>query len=84
MSEKTVDERVRDIIIDEMGCDLGELEGHKRLNEDLGADSLDAVEIIITLEEEFKIEIPDEDVDKLVTVQDVINYVKKKIAPIPA
>jgi acyl carrier protein len=67
-------ERVKQIIVDEMGVDESEVTSEARFIEDLGADSLDLVETIIRFEEEFNLEIPDEDAEKLQSVRDVMQY----------
>ena len=72
MSE--VQDKIKQIIVDELGVDEAEVTENARFIEDLGADSLDLVELVMRFEEEFDIEIPDEDAEKIRTVQDVINY----------
>ncbi|MBI2852064.1 MAG: acyl carrier protein [Chloroflexi bacterium] len=77
----TVFERVRKIVVNQLGVAEAEVTAAASFVDDLGADSLDLVELIMALEEEFtdpakKIEIPDEDAEKLVTVQDAIDYIK--------
>lgn len=80
-SQKTIDERVRNVIRDEMNVtDDADLQNHKCLESDLGMDSLDVVEMVIAFEEEFHIEIPDEDIDGIVTIKDAIDYITKKAA----
>ena len=77
----TVFDRVKAIVVEQLGVDEKDVVPTASFVEDLGADSLDLVELIMSLEEEFskssqKIEIPDEDAEKLVTVQDVLTYLK--------
>ena len=73
-------EKVQAIIAKELGIEKEEIKLDSRLAEDLGADSLDAVELIMALEEEFDIEIPDADAEKVVTVGDVVEYIKDNVA----
>ena len=77
----TVFERVKAIVVEQLGVEEKDVVPTASFVEDLGADSLDLVELIMSLEEEFsnpdrKIEIPDEDAEKIVTIQDAINYIK--------
>ena len=77
----TVFERVKKIIVEQLGVEDGEVVPSASFIDDLGADSLDLVELIMSLEEEFsnpsrKVEIPDEDAEKIVTVQDAVDYIK--------
>jgi acyl carrier protein len=71
-------ERVKSIIVEQLGVSLEEVTPQASFIEDLGADSLDIVELIMALEEEFNVEIPDEDAEKIQTVDDVIKYVQSK------
>ncbi|HZX47012.1 MAG TPA: acyl carrier protein [Clostridia bacterium] len=71
-------EKVREIIADQLGVDEEEISSDARFIEDLGADSLDLVELIMALEEEFDLEIPDEDAEKISTVGDAVEYIKKQ------
>ena len=70
------EDRVKEIIAKELEVDSKQISGEARFIEDLGADSLDIVELVMALEEEFGIDIPDEDADKLKTVGDALNYLK--------
>ncbi len=70
------EDRVKEIIAKELEVDSKQISGDARFIEDLGADSLDIVELVMALEEEFGIDIPDEDADKLKTVGDALNYLK--------
>jgi len=72
----TVYERVKRIIVEQLGVDPDEVIPTASFIEDLNADSLDLVELIMSLEDEFGKEIPDEDAEKIVTVQDAVDYVK--------
>lgn len=69
-------EKVKNIIADQLGIDIGEISLESSFIDDLGADSLDIVELIMALEEEFDIEFPDEDAEKIATVADVVDYIK--------
>ncbi len=72
-------EKVKEVIVDQLGVDDSEVTMDANFADDLGADSLDIVELIMGLETEFEIEIPDEDADKIETVQDVVNYIKDRV-----
>lgn len=71
-----LEEKVKKIIVDQLGVDAAEVTPEASFIEDLGADSLDTVELVMALEEEFGIEIPDEEAEKIVTVKDAIGYIK--------
>ena len=71
-----VDDKVKKIIIDQLGVDEAEVTPEAKFIDDLGADSLDTVELVMALEEEFGIEIPDEDAEKIATVRDAIAYIQ--------
>jgi acyl carrier protein len=73
-----IDEKVIDIIVDKLGVDRSEVTPEAVFVDDLGADSLDLVELIMAMEEEFGMEIADEDAEKLRTVQDVINFISTR------
>ena len=75
-----IDEKVIDIIVDKLGVDRAEVTPEAVFVDDLGADSLDLVELIMAMEEEFGTEIADEDAEKLRTVQDVISFIKARAA----
>jgi acyl carrier protein len=72
-----VDERVKAIIVEQLGVRAEEVRSQARFTDDLGADSLDVVELVMALEEEFDIEIPDEEAEKIGTVKDAIDYIEK-------
>ncbi|MBU4310110.1 acyl carrier protein [bacterium] len=71
------EEKVKQIIIDQLGVNAEEVTDEASFIDDLGADSLDTVELVMALEEEFDIEIPDEDAEKITKVKEAIDYVKK-------
>ncbi|HQU27704.1 MAG: acyl carrier protein [Nitrospira sp.] len=73
-----VEERVKKIIAEQLGVEEDEVVPEAKFVEDLGADSLDTVELVMALEEEFEIEIPDEDAEKIQTVSAAIDFIKEK------
>jgi acyl carrier protein len=73
------EERVKQIIMDQLGVSAEQVTPDASFIDDLGADSLDTVELVMALEEEFDIEIPDEDAEKLRTVGDALDYLKKHV-----
>ena len=77
MAEKTIEQRVKDIIVEQLGVNADQVTPDAKFIEDLGADSLDTVELVMALEEEFGNEIPDEQAEKLQSVGDVIKYVEE-------
>ena len=76
----SIEERVKKIVIEQLGVDEKEVKADASFVDDLGADSLDTVELVMALEEEFEAEIPDEDAEKIATVQDAVEYVKSRAA----
>jgi acyl carrier protein len=76
-SDKPVEERVKAIIVEQLGVEENDVAPAAKFIEDLGADSLDTVELVMAFEEEFDIEIPDEDAEKITTVGDAIRYIKE-------
>jgi acyl carrier protein len=78
MSEKTIEEKVKDIIVEQLGVNPEQVTPNASFIEDLGADSLDTVELVMAFEEEFNVEVPDEDAEKLQTVGDVVTYITDK------
>ena len=77
MADKPTDQRVKDIIVEQLGVKPDQVTPEAKFIEDLGADSLDTVELIMALEEEFGIEVPDEQAEKLTTVGDVVKYIEE-------
>ena len=77
MSDKSIEDKVRDIIVDQLGVNADQVTKEARFIEDLGADSLDTVELGMAFEEEFSIEVPDEEAEKLQAVGDVVAYVEE-------
>ena len=71
----SVDERVKQIIVEQLGVDEGEVTPNASFVDDLGADSLDTVELVMAFEEAFDIEIPDEEAEKIRTVKDAVDYI---------
>ncbi|MCK9291992.1 MAG: acyl carrier protein [Bacteroidales bacterium] len=78
MSE--VRDKIKNIIVDKLGVEPGDILETASFTNDLGADSLDTVELIMEFEKEFNIAIPDDDAEKIATVGDAINYIKEKIS----
>ena len=74
---KPVEERVKEIVVEQLGVEEDEVLPAAKFIEDLGADSLDTVELVMAFEEEFDLEIPDEDAEKIATVGDAISYIKE-------
>ena len=75
-----VDEKIKSIIAEQLGVKADEVTPEASFIDDLGADSLDTVELIMALEEEFSVEIPDEEAEKMTTVGDAIKYIEEKAA----
>jgi acyl carrier protein len=76
MADKTIEQRVKEIIVEQLGVNADQVTQEAKFIEDLGADSLDIVELVMALEEEFGNEIPDEQAEKLLTVGDVVKYIE--------
>ena len=74
-----IEQRVSALIADQLGVGEEEIKPESRFIEDLGADSLDIVELIMAMEEEFETEIPDEEAEKIMTVGDTIDYIKARL-----
>lgn len=72
-------ERVKELVVEQLGVDAEEVTGEASFVDDLGADSLDIVELVMAFEEEFELEIPDEDAEKIQTVKDAAEYIKRKM-----
>ena len=79
MSSEEVLEKVKGIIVEQLGVAENSVTMEASFIDDLGADSLDIVELVMALEEEFDIEIPDADAEKAVTVRDVVDYIKENV-----
>lgn len=75
----SVAERVHSIIVEQLGVDDKEVTNKASFIDDLGADSLDTVELVMAFEEEFELEIPDEDAEEIMTVSDAVNYIEAKV-----
>ena len=74
-----IEQRVRKIVSEQLGTDEGQIKNESSFIDDLGADSLDTVELVMALEEEFDTEIPDEEAEKITTVQQAIDYINKNL-----
>ena len=79
MSVMVVEEKISRIIVVQLGVSVEEIKPEVSFLDDLGADSLDIVELVMAMEEEFDIEIPDEDAEKIQTIGDVFAYIKEKV-----
>jgi acyl carrier protein len=75
---ESIEDKVKQIIVDELGVEESEVTANARFIDDLGADSLDTVELVMRFEEEFSIEIPDEDAEKIQSVRDAISYIEER------
>ena len=75
----SIDERVRDLVVEQLGVSQDQVSPQASFIDDLGADSLDTVELVMAFEEEFGIDIPDEDAEKMATVADAIKYLEESI-----
>ena len=78
MSDQSIEDKVRGIIVEQLGVNPEQVTITASFIEDLGADSLDTVELVMAFEEEFSVEVPDEDAEKLQTVGDVIKYIEER------
>ena len=78
LNVKLTQEKIKSIVADQLGVDEDQVTEDASFIDDLGADSLDTVELIMAFEEEFDVEIPDEDAQKIKTVKDVIEYIESK------
>ena len=76
----SIAERVKQIIVEQFGVDEAQVEDNASFVDDLGADSLDIVELVMAFEEAFELEIPDEDAEKIATVKDAVSYIENKSA----
>jgi len=79
-AEKTIEQRVKDIIVEQLGVNVDQVTPEARFIEDLGADSLDTVELVMEFEDEFELSIPDEEAEKIQTVGQAIDYIKEHSA----
>ncbi len=79
MTKQEIEARVKEIIADKLTVDEEKIVSEAKLIEDLGADSLDIPDLVADFEEAFNIEIPDEDLEKIVTVGDIVNYIANKL-----
>ena len=77
MSDNSIEEKVRSIIVEQLGVESDKVTADAKFIEDLGADSLDTVELVMAFEENFDIEVPDEEAKKLQSVADVVAYIEK-------
>ncbi len=77
MSDKTNQARIKDIIVEQLGVNEEQVTADAKLMEDLGADSLDAVELVMAIEEEFGIEVPDDEAEKLTSLTEIEKYIDK-------
>jgi acyl carrier protein len=77
MAEKTIEQKVKDIIVERLDVNADQVTPDAKFIEDLGADSLDTVELVMALEENFGLDIPDEEAEKLQSVGDVIKYIEE-------
>jgi len=75
-AEKTIEQQVKEIIVEQLGVNADQVTSDAKFIEDLGADSLDTVELVMALEEKFQLDVPDEEAEKLQTVGDVIKYIE--------
>ena len=75
---ENIEQRVKKIVAEQLGVNEADIKNESAFVEDLGADSLDTVELVMALEEEFGIEIPDEDAEKILTVGKALDYIKEK------
>lgn len=78
MSNMSIEDRVKKIVVEQLGVKEEDVKLEASFVDDLGADSLDTVELVMALEEEFETEIPDEDAEKITTVKQVIDYIKAR------
>ena len=76
MSDKSIEDRVKDIMVEQLGVSADQVTTDAKFIEDLGADSLDTVELVMAFEEEFGIEVPDDEAEKLLSVGNVVTYIE--------
>ena len=75
-----LEEKVKNLVVTQLGVDASKVTSDSSFVDDLGADSLDTVELVMAFEEEFDLEIPDEDAQNIKTISDVVNYLKDKVS----
>ena len=78
-----IESRVKKIVVEQLGVKEDEVKNDASFVDDLGADSLDTVELVMALEEEFETEIPDEDAEKIITIKDAVGYIVKRMEKEP-
>ncbi|MCB1202785.1 MAG: acyl carrier protein [Verrucomicrobiae bacterium] len=78
MADASIEEKVKNIIVEQLGVSEEQVKPEAKFIEDLGADSLDTVELVMAFEEEFDITVPDEDAEKLMSVGDVFSYIEQQ------
>ena len=78
---ENIEQRVKKIVAEQLGVNESEIKTESSFVDDLGADSLDTVELVMALEEEFECEIPDEEAEKITTVQQAVDYIKAHVKP---
>ena len=78
-TERSIEDKLKDIIVDKLGIERKDILPESNFRNDLGADSLDTVELIMEVDKEFNISIPDDEMEKINTVQDVITLIEKKV-----
>ena len=79
MSEQTIEQRVKKIIVEQLSVNADQVTPEAKFIEDLGADSLDTVELVMALEEEFETEIPDEEAEKITTVKQAVDFISSHV-----
>lgn len=79
MKTNEIETRVKKIVVEQLGVKEEEVTNDASFVDDLGADSLDTVELVMALEEEFETEIPDEDAEKIITIKDAVNYIVSRM-----
>lgn len=79
MEDVAIFDKVKKVVVDQLGVSADEVTKEASFIDDLGADSLDTVELVMALEEEFGVEIPDEDAEKIITIGDAVNYIQNHV-----
>ena len=80
MADASVEEKVKNIIVEQLGASEDQVKLEAKFIEDLNADSLDTVELVMAFEEEFDVTVPDEDAEKLTSVGEVVSYIEEKLS----